>query len=67
MNGYFLFSFEQGAESHLEKPFRAREGLLKIRGEIKKSDAVAALLATKAVQGMVAVPWKLWDVWVTGF
>eukprot|EP00437_Effrenium_voratum_P053057 CAMPEP_0181535792 /NCGR_PEP_ID=MMETSP1110-20121109/74461_1 /TAXON_ID=174948 /ORGANISM="Symbiodinium sp., Strain CCMP421" /LENGTH=308 /DNA_ID=CAMNT_0023667229 /DNA_START=46 /DNA_END=973 /DNA_ORIENTATION=- len=30
------------------------QGLLKIRGEIKKSDAVAALLATKAVQGMVA-------------
>lgn len=30
------------------------EGLLQIRGEIKKSDTVAALLATKAVQHMVA-------------
>eukprot|EP00435_Cladocopium_sp_Y103_P070520 s12_g35.t1 len=30
------------------------QGLLQIRGEIKKSDTVAALLATKAVQYMVA-------------
>lgn len=30
------------------------QGLLQIRGEIKKSDTVAALLATKAVQHMVA-------------
>ena len=30
------------------------QGLLQIRGEIKKSDTVAALLATKAVQSMVA-------------
>ena len=30
-------------------------GLLKIRGEINKSDAVASLLATRAVQTMVAV------------
>jgi len=29
------------------------QGLLRIRGEVKKSDAVATLLATKAVQNMV--------------
>ncbi|CAK9096964.1 unnamed protein product [Durusdinium trenchii] len=29
------------------------QGLLKIRGEVKKSDAVATLLATKAIQNMV--------------
>lgn len=29
------------------------QGLLKIRGEIKKSDTVAVLLATKAIQGQV--------------
>ena len=29
------------------------QGLLKIRGEIKKSDTVAVLLATKAVQSQV--------------
>ena len=29
-------------------------GLLKIRGEINKSDAVASLLATRAVQSQVA-------------
>lgn len=31
--------------------------MLKIRGEVKKSDTVATLLATKALQEMVAVPW----------
>ena len=29
------------------------EGLLKIRGEVKKSDAVATLLATKAIQNQL--------------
>ena len=33
------------------------QGLLRIRGEVKKSDAVATLLATKAVQNMVLDPW----------
>ncbi|CAK9096962.1 unnamed protein product [Durusdinium trenchii] len=37
------------------------QGLLKIRGEIKKSDAVAALLATKAVQSMVAEIKELYE------
>lgn len=29
------------------------EGMLKIRGDVKKSDTVATLLATKALQEMV--------------
>ena len=31
----------------------SRQGLLQIRGEVKKSDAVATLLSTKALQHMV--------------
>lgn len=34
------------------------QGLLQIRGEVKKSDAVATLLSTKALQNMVTVPWR---------
>lgn len=32
---------------------RGLQGLLKIRGEVKKSDTVATLLACKAIQNMV--------------
>ena len=32
----------------------ASQGMLKIRGDVKKSDTVATLLATKALQEMVS-------------
>ena len=35
-----------------------RQGLLKIRGEVKKSDAVATLLATKAIQNQLVEAWS---------
>eukprot|EP00439_Symbiodinium_sp_Y106_P061759 s295_g9.t1 len=34
------------------------QGLLKIRGEVKKSDAVATLLATKAIQNQLVEAWS---------
>ena len=62
MEGRNLGRFMKNGALHMACSLQ-KSGLLKVRGELKKSDVVATSLATQSLQQLILEPWvKTWGL-----